>query len=247
MNTSIQKFRMMLLIMFLGMAFSVNATVESDVVKAAQGKTKEQVAAIVQSAAKANPALAARIALAVAKSQPQFAAAIAAAAAKGSPINAAAIVTAVVKEVPKAASAIAKEVVAAVPSKAGAITNAAVKSAPDAVTAITEAVITQVLASAPPPVAQPSTAQSESTTNNISVTQNVITTNLGNKISACGTDSQCKVNAAVSAVQASGSSNATLLGLLAAAIVSKVQQITTDTTLINDIKTSTQQAAASAS
>jgi peroxiredoxin len=246
MNTLNYKFRIILVVMLLGISFSGGATVESDAVQAAKGKTKEQVAAIVKAAAKANPALAASIALAVVKSQPAFAAAIAAAAAAGAPANAAAIVTAVVKEVPKSATVIAKEVVSAVPSKAGAITNAAVRSAPDAAGAITEAVVTQIL-SAALPVAQPSTARSESTTNNISVTQNVITTHLENKITACGTDSQCKVNASVSAVQASGSTNATLLGLLASAIITKVQQITHDESLISNIKASTLQAAASAS
>jgi len=51
----------------------------------------------------------------------------------------------------------------------------------------------------------------------------------------------------VSAVQSSGTNNATLLSLLASAIIVKVQQVSNDSSLITDIKTSTQQAAASAS
>lgn len=238
MNTLSQKFRIMLLVMFLGVSFSVGASVETDTVNAAKGKTKEQIAALVQAAAKANPKLAASIARAVAKANPQFAASIAAAASKGSPANAAAIVAAVVKEVPKAAASIAKEVVAAVPSKAGAVTKAAVEAAPDAATAITEAAVTQVFSAALVAGAS-DVARSESTTNNISVTQNVITTNLENKIAACGTDSTCKIAAAVSAVQASGSSNSTLLSLLAAAIVTKVQTITNDASLVSDITKAT--------
>lgn len=256
MKTSSQKFSIILLIMSLCLSFSVSASPQSVQLLKDIKANPSKAAALIQAAAKANPSIAKELALAVVgakKDDPSFPtiapAVISAAAAKGSPSQAGAVVAAVIlavaKDSPKLAADIAAATIAAVPSKAGAITQAAVKTGgAGSATIITETIVTQLLATMVNPSSS-SSAKSEPVVNNISITQNVITTNLENKITACGTDNTCKVNAATAAVSSSGTNNATLLSLLAAAIVTKVQQIVGDNTLVDEIKNNVNQAAGS--
>ncbi len=236
MNISINKSKFLLIIMALVMSFTVAASVESDVVNAIKANP-QKAAALIQAAAKANPGLAASIALAVVNAQiPELLpSVIASAAAKGAPLQAAAIVKAVVKAQPSSAATIASAVVKAVPSKAGAITQAAVEADPDSAMAITEAIITSVLSA--PAVVQTPDSKSESTTSNITLTDNVIVTDFEKKFDSCGADATCKVDAAKAAMNLLGSSNPALLAILADAIVAKVT--TLDPSLVPDIQTAT--------
>ena len=238
MNISINKSKFLLIIMALVMSFAVTASVETDVVNAIKANPKN-AAALIQAAAKANPGLAASIALAVVKAQiPELLpSVIASAAAKGAPLQAAAIVKAVVKAQPSSAAAIASAVVKAVPSKAGAITQAAVEADPDSAMAITEAIITSVLSS--PSVVQTPDSKSESTTSNITLTDNVIVTDFEKKFDICASDATCINNAAIAAMKLAGSTNPAILSLLAGAIVTKVETLTTDTGIITGVTNAT--------
>lgn len=157
----------------------------------------------------------------------------------------AALVSAAVKAFPDAAPSIAAAAIEAVPSSVGAITQAAVKAGGNQQAIIQAA--TTALFEQQPPIIHASEGKSESNTNSISITQNVITTNLVNVISACGGDLDCQTKAAVAAVQATGANNSTLLSLLAAAIIAKVEAILPGDPNLDSIKNAVQQAAASPS
>ena len=220
--------------MALVMSFAVNASVETDVVNAIKANPKN-AAALIQAAAKANPGLAASIALAVVKAQiPELLpSVIASAAAKGAPLQAAAIVKAVVKAQPSSAATIASAVVKVVPSKANSITQVAVDADKDSAMAILEAIITSVITQ--PAIDRLPDSKSESTTNSIILTDNVIATDFEKKFNACNNDSVCVTNAAIAAMKLAASTDPAILSVLAGVIVTKVGTLTNDADLIIDV------------
>lgn len=171
-------------------------------------------ASITAAAVNASPSSAAAITAAAISAAPSSAANIAKAAVSASPSSAVTITAAAVRALPSAAAAITKATVSASPTLASAITTAAVSVVPQSASAIVVAVVGLISNSA-----ERNFSQSEATTANSSVKQNVITTALENTIKGC-TDDQCKINAAVTAVKQGG--NSPDLAALAGAVINTV-------------------------
>lgn len=167
----------------------------------------------------ANPKNAARLVAALIAANPDHATAITTAAlvtldAKSAPMitatavnaapnSAAAITKAAVAALPNSAAAITTAAVNAAPSFAQAITMAAVSAAPQATSNIVTAVVGLITASANRNFSEP--AGSESTTSNSAIKRNIITSDLENKLKECSSN-QCKIDAAVAAVNQGGNS-----------------------------------------
>lgn len=193
-------------------------------------------AALVEALIRANPEHAEAIAqAALVTLDVKSAAVITAAAVSAAPSSAAAITKAAVTIVPSSAAAITKAAVNAAPSLAVAITTAAVSAAPQASSAIVVAVVGLINNSA-----ERNFSQSESTTSNTAVKQNIITAVLENTLQGCK-DDQCKVDAAVQAVKQGGNSPdlaATLAGeIIKTVIANNPDNSKLEQALTKEIKT----------
>jgi hypothetical protein len=185
MNMSRHPFKIILLLMSLGMPFTVCADAASDTVAAIAADpthAAEITAAAVTAAVAANPDQGAAIA-----------AAIVSAAITANPYQAVAITTAVITANPDLAPAITAAAVAAAPTQAAAIGAAAIAAAPNQETAIVSSFVAAVGA------LTPTENVSEQTTNNIAMETSEVISAIVTAQNACApSDTLCKTAAAQS-------------------------------------------------
>lgn len=218
MNKLTDKIKVTLLVVSLGMSSTAHADfspaqVQQIITTAAKvqftnqtgnpldAKTVEAIAEKALLEAVADPDRVLEITKAFVAANPNAAAAITYAVAKVFPDRAVNIVTTAIAAAPSTATtAITKAAVTAVPAEMSKITVAAVAAAPQLAAAIVTVVV-GVAIIAP----NHSFGGSESTTSNSSVKQNSITSALENTLKGC-TNDQCKIAAAVAAVNQGGAS-----------------------------------------
>lgn len=232
MNSLVDRIKIILLVVSLCISFTAHAEfspaqIQQIITTAAkvqfsnqtgntlESKTVEGIAEKALLEAVADPDRAADITKIFVTANPNAAAAIAYAVAKVFPNRASAIVAAAISAMPSASAAITMAAVTAVPADTAKITAAAVTAAPQLAKAIVTAVVGVVIISP-----NHEFTESESTTSNSSVKQNSITDALATTIKAC-TNDQCKIAAAVVAVNQGGDSP-DLVGSLAGEIIKTV-------------------------
>jgi hypothetical protein len=200
MNISSNPFKMILLLVYLAMPFTVSADAASD-----------NVAAIAADPANAAAITAAAVTAAVAANPDQgeaIAAAIVSAAISAYPDQAVAITTAVITANPGLAAAITAAAIAAAPTQASAIGAAAIAAAPSQASAIVGAFQAALGADTP------TQNVSELTTNNFSLEVSVV----ANAIDQCGGNAAC-IRSVLEQVVAQSSNPAT-----AAAVIKEAER-----------------------
>lgn len=233
MNELVDKFKLIVLAVSLGVSLTAHADFSPDQVQqiittAAKiqftdqtgnpldSKTVEAIAEKALLEAVADPDRVLEITKAFVAANPNAAAAIAYAVAKVFPESAVKIVTTAIAAAPSTSTtAITKAAVIAAPAEMAKITAAAVAAAPQLASDIVKVVVGVAVIS-PSHVF----AQSESTTSNSAVKQNAITNALESTLKSC-TDDSCKIAAAVAAMSQGGSSP-DLAGSLAGEIIRAV-------------------------
>jgi len=173
MNIARYPFKIILLLVSLGIPFTVSADAASDT-SAAVAADPNNAAAIASTSIAANPGQSAAITAAAVKAAPESAAAITAAAITAAPTQAAAITVAAV---------------AAAPTRVSAIRAAAIKAAPKSTAAILTAL--DLFRGAPIPAFK----VSESTIDNTAMQVDVIIAAIEKAHLACGNNAQCKTQA----------------------------------------------------